>query len=90
MDSVQLMNASLDTLITNLNQSRDLLRIQQLIKHTEVDKASVILFGETRAPFKGIKEAQTDPIPFCGPHYYKNVDTYEKLESKSKPLIEAV
>ena len=42
MDSVQLMNASLDTLITNLNQSRDLLRIQQLIKHTEVDKASVI------------------------------------------------
>ena len=42
MDSVQFMNASLDTLITNLNQSRGLLRVQHLIKHTEVTKVSVI------------------------------------------------
>ena len=37
------MNASLDTLVTNLNQSRGLSRFQHLMKHTEKSKAPLLL-----------------------------------------------
>ena len=37
------MNASLDTLVTNLKQSRGLSRFQHLIKHTENSKAPLLL-----------------------------------------------
>ena len=43
MDSVQFMNASLDTLVTNLNQSGGLSRFQHLMKHTEKSKAPLLL-----------------------------------------------
>ena len=43
MDSIQFMNASLDTLVTNLSKSGGLSRFQHLIKHTENNKASLLL-----------------------------------------------
>ena len=41
MDSVPFVNASLNTLVTNLNQSTGLSRFQHLFKHTE--KARLLL-----------------------------------------------